>query len=101
MVIEVEVDSDAPSAARMRVEVDAGNDPHRVEDVSVPYTETFQVPLNTPFPLTGTTVEATASTEANWISCRITLDGKVVAEQRVAGAGAGAVCEKKLRVGPQ
>ncbi|MFF9077935.1 MmpS family transport accessory protein [Streptomyces sp. NPDC014735] len=103
MVVEVEVTSDAGAAGRVRAVVDARNDPQRVDQsgVKMPYTQTFQVPLDAPFPLTGTSVEATAASDAAWIACRITLDGKVVAEDRAEGPGAVTVCEKKLRAGPQ
>lgn len=103
LAVAVEVTSDTGSAARIRVEVDARKDPRRVDraDVPLPYTERFPVPLDTPFPLHGASVEAAAGAEATWIACRITLDGEVVAQQRADGAGAVAVCEKKLRIGPQ
>ncbi|WP_405097891.1 MmpS family transport accessory protein [Micromonospora sp. NBC_01412] len=103
MVVEVEVTSDAATASQLRVVVDAREDPQRVDqhDVSLPYGERFEVSKDVPFPLTGSLVEATAGQDATWIECRIILDGEVVAENRAEGAGATAVCEKKLRRGPQ
>ncbi|OZF26164.1 hypothetical protein [Rhodococcus sp. 14-2483-1-2] len=103
MVVEVEVTSDAAMAGTLHVEVDAREDPQRVreQDTPLPYAATFEVPLDVPFPLSGSTVEATASEQASWIACRIVQDGAVVAEDRAEGAGAIAVCEKKLRAGPQ
>jgi hypothetical protein len=103
MAVEVEVTSDAATATGVRVEIDARDSPKRVEarDVPLPYTETFEVSMDTPFPLTGTSVEATSDAGANWISCRITLDGEVVAEERADSAGTTVFCEKKLRIGPQ
>lgn len=103
MTIEVEIASAAATAARVRVVIDARNEPKRVDrtEEDVPYRETFRVPLNVPFPLTGTEVEATASGDATWVSCRVTLDGEVIAEQHSEGPGSIAVCEKRLRPGPQ
>ncbi|ORI26020.1 hypothetical protein BJI47_01055 [Rhodococcus sp. 1168] len=103
MIVEVEVTSDSASATGVRVEVDARNDPERVEttDMPLPYAETFEVSLDTPFPLTGTSVEAIADAGASWISCQITMDGEIVAEERAEGAGATVFCAKKLRIGPQ
>lgn len=103
MIVEVQVTSDAATVGHLQVEVDARNDPQRVDqtDTPLPYTQTFEVPLDTPFPLSGTSVEATMAREAAWIECRIILDGKVVSEDRADGTGGIAVCEKKLRLGPQ
>lgn len=103
LVVRVEVTSDAATASRMRVEIDAREDPQRVDqrDVSLPYKEEFEVSKDMPFPLTGSSVEATTGPDATWIDCRIVLDGKIVAENRAEGAGATAVCEQKLRLGPQ
>lgn len=103
MRVEVEVTSDAPTAASLRVKLDARADPQLVEqqEPALPYEQAFEVPLDRPFPLDGTSVEAVAADGATWISCRITLDGSVVAEDRATGSGAAALCEKKLRLGPQ
>lgn len=103
MRVEVEVTSDAPTAASLRVKLDARADPQLVEQQqpALPYEQTFEVPLGSPFPLDGTSIEAVATDGATWISCRITLDGSVVAEDRATGSGAAALCEKKLRLGPQ
>lgn len=103
MRVEVEVTSDAPTAASLRVKLDARADPQLVEkqQPALPYEQTFEVALDRPFPLDGTSIEAVAADGATWISCRITLDGTVVAEDRATGAGAAALCEKKLRLGPQ
>lgn len=103
MSVEVQVTSDANTAGQLSVDVDARKSPQRVDqtDEPLPYQGQFTVPLDTPFPLSGTTVEATAAPGASWIACSITLDGAIVAERRVNGDGAIAICEKKLTVGPQ
>lgn len=103
MSVEVQVTSDANTAGQRSIDVDARKSPQRVDqtDEPLPYQRQFTVPLDTPFPLRGTTVEATAAPGASWIACSITLDGDIVAERRVEGDGAIAVCEKKLTVGPQ
>lgn len=103
LMIEVRVASDTDTAKGLEVKVDARNNPHRFSERDVPleYVDKFEVPLDIPIPLSGVTVEETSAEDASWISCTITLDGDVVAEQRVSGAGKTAVCEKKLRISPQ
>ena len=49
----------------------------------------------------GTSVEAAADSSADWMPCRVSLDGDVVAEQRADDPGAVALREKTPRIGPQ
>lgn len=102
MSVDVVVESDAATAANVRVDLDAREDPQLVDEAAaaLPYEQTFEVQLDVPFPLSGARVEATAADDATWVSCTVTLDGDVVAEQRQDGAGSVATCESELRLGP-
>lgn len=100
--LRVEITSDVDTAAELSVDIDA-NEPQQLEktNASLPFDTQFDVPTNTPFPLRGFSVEATAAPGSEWIECRVTLDGQVAAEDRATGPGATATCSKQLRLGPQ
>lgn len=103
MLVEVAIRSDVDTAAQVDIDVDTIDDPQRVEDenVTLPFAEQFDVSTAKPFPLRGVTVEATATPDARWIECEVSLDGDVIAKDRAEGPGATATCTKELRLGPQ
>lgn len=103
LLVEIMVRSDVNTAARIEVDVDARDDPQQSDDenVSLPFSQQFEVSTSVPFPLSGVSVEATAAPDATWIECQVLLDGEVIVEDRAEGSEATADCSKELRVGPQ
>lgn len=101
--VEVVVESDGHLVNDLKVNVNARKNPQSVsfDTIEVPYKEKFAVTLDVIFPIKSTKVEASVAKGAKEVSCKIFYDGKEVATHISKGDQAKAVCEKKLRIGPQ
>ncbi|RQW22346.1 hypothetical protein EH196_00565 [Bacillus sp. C1-1] len=98
LIIEVLIESDASYASELEVDINSRNDPQTVTEASIeiPYSKTFVISTDTAFPISSTTVKATAGEEGDWISCKILYDGKEVATHHSEGTSATAACENKF-----
>lgn len=102
VIVSVKIDSDAPTASDLSVEILSPNNPQSAyeDKVELPYAQEFSVATDTFLPLRGAKVEAKAAPEATFISCSITIDGREVVTGHSEGSGAKANCEHKFRLGP-
>lgn len=102
ILVTVEIDSDAPTATDLAVNINSPSSPQSLyeDEVQVPLTHDFTVSTDAFFPLRGTTVEVDAGPGATFVSCRILVDGEEVATHRSEGSGATATCERRIQLGP-
>src|SRR6476620_11947905 len=73
LIIEVIIESDASYASELEVDITSRNDPQTVTEtaIEIPYSKTFVISTDTAFPISSTTVKATAGEDGDWISCKI------------------------------
>jgi hypothetical protein len=64
----------------------------QVSDTRVPWTENELVERGIPLNYSSVTLSAQASSDSTMITCRITLDGDVIAEDRATGPNAVVTC---------
>ena len=89
-----EVSSDAQTAANVTYMTFDRNDSGRkpVLDAEMPWSWSEEVLMNEYYPSNTYTLTAEASDESSTITCRITLDGQIIAENTASGPGAVASC---------
>lgn len=102
LVVEVTVESDAPSTGELTIEIDSPRNSQSLSEnaVDAPFKHDFTIPTDIAFPLRNSRVEVDGGPGATYIKCTITVDGDVVSTHRAAGTSATAVCERGLQLGP-
>lgn len=102
IIVTAEIESDASVSGELSITIDSPRNKQSLNETSVeiPFQHEFTVTTDVAFPLRGSRIEVDAGPGANWIECRILVDGDVVASHRSEGDAATAVCERKLQLGP-
>lgn len=102
LLVEVTVESDAPSTGELTIEIDSPRNSQSLgeDSVDVPFKHDFAISTDVAFPLRNSRVEVDAGPDATYIECIITVNGDVVSTHRAEGATASAICDRGLRLGP-
>ncbi len=87
VTVVYEVTSDAPTAGNVTylTASSSGTGQEQVTDAPLPFTETIEVPLEGGFDYQAFSLVAQTAQGGTTISCKITVDGEVVAEQTSTG----------------
>lgn len=94
-IVKYVVESDAPTADNVSVELTTrdGTDSKEEADVALPYTLELSVDYSKPFNFKSAEISATASDSASIITCSIFYDGKKMTESTAKGNAPTVTCQ--------